>query len=145
MVDDCPGGESHRIAVTRDHFMMDFENWCLEHRWDNRAHPHPTGPLRFQDPVWSDMMIRECEDQNDVTFEQYSVWVIDGGGDDCFQKSNLYDIVEFEEPGELQYELFANKRQRDDNVTRLEMLMQRNPALQLVREGRTDLYAEYGA
>ena len=40
-------------------------------------------------------------------------------------------------------ELQENQRLRDVYATRLEMLMQRNPALQLVREGRSYLYIEY--
>ena len=68
---------------------------------------------------------------------------MEGGGDEWFQKGNFYDDIEFEDPGELQYELHMNQRLRDENVTRLEMLMQRNPVLQLVREGRSDLYREY--
>ena len=135
-------GESHQIAC--DNFMKDFENRCLEHRWDNRAGHFPTGPLRYQDPAWSDMIRRECENHTDVSFQQYCEWCMEGGGDERFQKSDFYDAVEFDDPGELQYELYLNQRQRDLICTRLEMLMQRNPALQLVREARTDLYAEYG-
>ena len=86
-------------------------------------------------------MRRECENHSDVSFDQYSVRCLDGGGDEWFQKSNFYDTIEFEEPWELRSELHMNRRLRDENKTQLEMLMQRNSASP--REGRSDLYREY--
>ena len=122
--------------------MMGIENACIP-RWDSSIRPHPIGPFRWQDTAWAEMMRRECENHSDVSFQQYCEWCTEGGGDECFQKGNFYDDIDFEDPGELQYELGMNQRLRDENVTRLEMLMQRNPVLQLVREGRSDLYREY--
>ena len=86
-------------------------------------------------------MRRDCENHSDVSFDQYCVWCLDGGGDEWFQKSNFYDTIEFEEPWELRCELHMNRRLRDENKTQLDMLMQRNSASP--REGRSDLYREY--
>ena len=127
---------------SRDNFLMDFENACIP-RWDSSIRPHPRGPLRWQDPAWAEMMRRECENHSDVSFQQYCEWCMEGGGDEWFQKANFYDTYEAEFPGELQVELQENQRLRDVYATRLEMLMQRNPELQLVREGRSDLYEHY--
>ena len=126
----------------RDNFLMDFENACIPRR-DSSIRPHPIGPFRWQDTAWAEMMRRECENHSDVSFQQYCEWCMEGGGDEWFQKANFYDTYQAEFPGELQVELQENQRLRDVYATRLEMLMQRNPALQLVREGRSDLYREY--
>ena len=127
---------------SRDNFLMDFENACIP-RWDSSIRPHPIGPFRWQDTAWAEMMRLSCENNSDVTFEQYCDWCRQGGGDEWFQKANFYDTYQAEFPGELQVELQENQRLRDVYATRLEMLMQRNPVLQLVREGRSDLYREY--
>ena len=93
--------------------------------------------------MWAEMMRRECGNHSDVSFQQYCEWCIEGGGAEWFQTGNFYDTCEATFPGELQLELQENQRLRDLYMSRLEALMQRNPALQLVREGRTDLYEHY--
>ena len=89
----------------RDNFMTDFENWCLQYRWDSSQHAHPRSPTRWQDPEWAEMMRRACENHSDVSFEQYCEWCTGGGGDDWFKKPNFYDTYQAEFPGELQVEL----------------------------------------
>ena len=105
--------------------------------------PAPDRPPRWQDPAWAEMMRSECGNHSDVTFEQYCEWCLEGGGDDWFQKPNFYDTNQAEFPGELQVELRENERLLDVYGTRLRTLRQRNPALHLVREGRSDQYRLY--
>ena len=72
-----PSGDHH---IACDNLMKDVENRCLEQRWDNRVGHFPTGPLRYQDPAWSDMIRRGCENQTDVSFSRYCAWCMGGGG-----------------------------------------------------------------
>jgi len=69
-----------------NNFLMDFENWCLEHRWDSRQGV-PKGPRRYLHPQWAAMMRREC-DNSDTTFAEYCEWVRHGGGDEWFQEDS---------------------------------------------------------
>ena len=67
-------------------FLMDFENWCLEHRWVSRQGV-PKGPRRYLHPQWAAMMRREC-DNSDTTFAEYCEWVRHGGGDEWLQEDS---------------------------------------------------------
>ena len=71
-----------RFYPEKNDFYMDFENWCLEHRWDSRQ-GIPKGPTRCEQPQWAAMMKRECED-SDMDFDEYCAWVQHGGGDEWF-------------------------------------------------------------
>ena len=62
-------------------FLLDFENWCLQHCWHGEI---PKGPGRIENPEWAAMMRKECE-ESDTTFERYCAWVRQGGGDEWFQ------------------------------------------------------------
>ena len=73
--------------MDRNNFLMDFENWCLEHRWDARK-GIPTGPYRYENPEWAAMIIKECE-FSDAVFEEYCEWCKAGGGDEWFQEEEV--------------------------------------------------------
>ena len=72
------------IDLHKDNFLMDFENWCLQNRWDARK-KIPTGPDRYKNPEWAAMMERECH-FSDTNFEEYCAWCQAGGGDEWFQE-----------------------------------------------------------
>ena len=82
-------GWAKQAAMDRDkdNFLMDFENWCLEHRWDARK-GIPTGPYRYEDTEWATMMKKECE-FSDTFFEEYCEWCSQGGGDEWFQEEEI--------------------------------------------------------
>ena len=85
-----------------NNFMMDLENWVLEHRWDARI-GIPCGPRRFEDPLWALVMKEEIEEYPRKTWDEYCEWVADGGGDDWFQPSEpeLPDQVNGQASGDL--------------------------------------------
>ena len=77
---------------------MDFENWCLEHKWLAEDYaprvgeflawldkPRPRGAGRYLDAEWAAMMRSELEN-SDSSWEQYCEWVRHGGGDEWFQE-----------------------------------------------------------
>ena len=74
------------LTIARDNFMMDFENSCLEHNWDQRCE-WPTGNKRYEDPIWA-LMIRSqvYPNHSDVDWEEYVEWVSRGFGDEWFQE-----------------------------------------------------------
>ena len=67
-----------------NNFMMDLENWVLEHRWDARI-GIPCGPQRHLDHLWGQVMMEEMADYPRRTYEEYCEWVESGGGDEWFQ------------------------------------------------------------
>ena len=67
-----------------DNFMMDFENWVLEHKWDARA-GIPIGKDRHENEAWAEVM-REALEFSDTTWAVYVAWVKAGGGDEWFQE-----------------------------------------------------------
>ena len=76
-----------RDELVHNNFLMDFENWCLQHCWDARKEI-PVGPNRYAHPEWSAMIKRECEN-SDTTFQEYCEWCKAGGGDDWFQEEEI--------------------------------------------------------
>ena len=67
-------------------FLMDLENWVLQHRWDCRI-GIPCGPRRHLDRLWGEVMREEMADYPRRTYDQYCAWVESGGGDEYFQPS----------------------------------------------------------
>ena len=69
------------LSNHQDSFLMDFENSCLM-SW---KFPHfPKGNRRHEDPHWAELMKSEISKHSDVTWEEYVLWVEDGGGDEWF-------------------------------------------------------------
>lgn len=69
-----------RRQAVNDSFLLDFENWVLENRWEGEF---PTGPDRYLDPEWARVVKYECE-HLDCSWPRYCAWVRLGGGDDPF-------------------------------------------------------------
>ena len=68
-----------------NNFLMDLENWVLEHRWDARI-GIPCGPQRHLDHLWGQVMEEEIADYYPRrTYKEYCEWVLSGGGDEWFQ------------------------------------------------------------
>ena len=67
-----------------DAFLMDLENWVLEHKWDSRI-GIPCGPRRHLDHLWGEVMKEELAEYPRKTYEDYCRWVESGGGDEWFQ------------------------------------------------------------
>ena len=68
-----------------NNFLMDLENWVLEHRWDCRI-GIPCGRARHLDHLWGEVMRGEMADYPRRTYDQYCAWVDIGGGDEWFQE-----------------------------------------------------------
>ena len=69
----------------QNNFLMDLENWVLEHRWDARI-GIPCGPQRHLDHLWGQVMEEEIADYYPRrTYKEYCDWVVSGGGDEWFQ------------------------------------------------------------
>ena len=69
------------ISAHQDAFLMDFENFYLM-SW---KFPHfLKGNRRHEDPEWAKFMKSETSKHSDVTWEEYVLWVEDGGGDEWF-------------------------------------------------------------
>ena len=69
------------LSAHQDSFLMDFENSCLM-SW---KFPHfPKGNRRHEDPHWAELLKSEISKYSDVTWEEYVLWVEDGGGDEWF-------------------------------------------------------------
>ena len=73
-----------REQVDLNNFLMDLENWVLEHRWDARI-GIPCGRARHLDHQWGEVMREEMADYPRRTYEEYCEWVESGGGDEWFQ------------------------------------------------------------
>ena len=72
-----------RGSPPNDDFLMDFENEVLQD-WDARK-GIPTGPRRFQNPEWAELIQRNVYPHtSDVDWYEYVVWVENGGGDEWF-------------------------------------------------------------
>ena len=72
-----------------DDFMCDFENLCLERHWDSSVRSHPTGPKRYEDKEWAEMIQSQVYPHNScVDWYEYVEWVRRGGGDEWFQEVN---------------------------------------------------------
>ena len=75
------------ISPDRDAFMMDFENYCLEHCWDNAYRPHPRGIKRHEDCLWAAMIQSQLfPHHSDIDWNEYVDWVSRGFGDEWFQE-----------------------------------------------------------
>ena len=77
-----------RDQVDLRNFLMDLENWVLEHRWDARLGV-PCGRLRHVDSLWGETMRCELLAYPRRCWDDYSDWVGRGGGDDWFQPAEL--------------------------------------------------------
>ena len=88
-------------------------------------------------------MWKACANHSDVTFEEYCAWCRAGGGDEWFDEENFYDTYEEEFPEELRLELATHERLLELYTTRQQYLRDRDERLELVREGRTELYERY--
>ena len=88
-------GDERERRIAHDAFMMDFENWVLQHRWDARqcacaragGAGIPTGRERHKDALWAALMQEEIA-FSDTTWAAYVAWVEAGGGDEWFQEPN---------------------------------------------------------
>ena len=83
MAPEAPRSALANMSFDRDenNFLLDFENWCLEHRWEG---DFPKGPRRYEHPEWAAMIRRELEDYPLRSFEHYAEWCRAGGGDEWF-------------------------------------------------------------
>ena len=77
-----------RDQVDLRNFLMDLENWVLEHRWDARLGV-PCGRLRHVDSLWGETMRFELLAYPRRCWDDYCEWVASGGGDDWFQPAEL--------------------------------------------------------
>ena len=72
--------------ASRDCFLMDFENSCLEDF--QKLHPGeetPTGPERHKHKEWAALIKQHVyPHHSDVDWSEYAVWVQQGGGDEWF-------------------------------------------------------------
>jgi hypothetical protein len=71
------------FSVTKDNYFMDVENEAL-HAWDNLRYPrrdYLVGQKRLYCEPWLELIRRHLEDGY---FDQYLVWVSQGGGDEWF-------------------------------------------------------------
>ena len=66
-------------------FLLDFENWCLQNKWDSRI-GIPAGRHRHEDPLWRQVIQEELRDYPRKTWDQYVTFVLQGGGDEWFQE-----------------------------------------------------------
>ena len=67
---------------SRDNFMMDFENACLEYNWINHA-DWPKGQKRHENPEWQKMIQTQVyPNHSDIDWQEYVDWVENGGGDE---------------------------------------------------------------
>ena len=81
----------YEMTPARDAFMMDFENSCLQDVWYRQSNRrwgfHPLGPKRHENAEWAAMIQSQVFPQHsDVDFQEYVVWVENGGGDEWFQE-----------------------------------------------------------
>jgi hypothetical protein len=76
--------ERDRLERQRYHdaFMMDLENYILEH-WDARQ-GIPKGPRRHENELWAAHVKGHLEDA-DTTWVDYVSWVSQGGADEWFR------------------------------------------------------------
>ena len=93
--------ESMRAQMRHvNNYLMDLENWILEHQWPTTPlpedtpvrstdelwmKPHPRGPRRFEDPEWA-QLVQEAlsEEDGSITWDTYTAWCLGGGGDEWF-------------------------------------------------------------
>ncbi len=111
----CPTTYDSVSDVSRNAFLMDFENACLEYNWHIQPQPfdgglfdslsfywnkpHPKGPKRHEDPEWAAMIQSQVyPHHSDVDWEEYVEWVENGGGDEHFQEDE--ELEEEPEPAE---------------------------------------------
>ena len=90
-----PGHKDKYDIMTpeRDAFMMDFENYCLEHCWSffNKGQ-HPTENKRHEDPAWAAMIESNVyPHRSDIDWHEYCEWVSRGFGDEWFQDEESED------------------------------------------------------
>ena len=85
-----------RDQVDLINFLMDLENWVLEHRWDARLGV-PCGRLRHVDSLWGETMRFELLDYPRRRWDDYCEWVASGGGDDWFQPAELENPCRYRE------------------------------------------------
>ena len=76
-----------------DSFMMDFENYALR----RYAKETPTGLKRYRVNDWK-IHMKAALEYSDTTWDEYVLWVKNGGGDEWFQEdpklesSTLYPV-----------------------------------------------------
>ena len=69
----------------RDAFLMDFENDVLRD-WD-ATKGIPTGPRRFQNAEWADLIKRNVYPHHSgLDWYEYCEFVLNGGGDEWFME-----------------------------------------------------------
>ena len=65
-------------------FMMDFENDCLAKNWTGLP---PTGPERYKDPKWAQMIQSQVFPfHSDIDWVEYVEFCESGGGDEWFHE-----------------------------------------------------------
>ena len=107
------------ITPDRDAFMMDFENYCLEHCWDST--PQPKGTKRYEDPEWAAMIEANVyPHHSDVDWNEYMDWVSRGFGDEWFQEdeppTRVIGCTRFRTKNKVTYnDLFKWTGKRDYN------------------------------
>ena len=75
----------HHSRPGMNDFLMDFENDVLRD-WD-ATKGIPTGPRRFQNAEWADLIKRNVYPyHSDVDFYEYIEFCLKGGGDDWFME-----------------------------------------------------------
>ena len=83
-----------------NNYLMDLENWILEHQWPPTPlpedtpvrstdelwmKPHPRGRRRFEDPEWAQLVYEALSEENgSITWDTYTAWCLGGGGDEWF-------------------------------------------------------------
>ena len=83
-----------------NNYLMDLENWILEHQWPSTPlpedtpvcstdelwmKPHPRGPRRFEEPEWAQLVYEALsEEDGSITWDTYTAWCLGGGGDEWF-------------------------------------------------------------
>ena len=77
-----------QYQVDLTNFLTDLENWVLAIRWNARL-GIPGGRLRHVDSLWGEVMRVELLDYPRIHWDNYSDWVLGGGGDDWFQPAEL--------------------------------------------------------
>ena len=83
----------------KNNYLMDLENWLLEHRWPLEPlpedtpvrstdelwmKPFPRGPRRFEDSIWAQLVQESLEENGSITWDTYTEWCLSGGGDEWF-------------------------------------------------------------
>ena len=85
------------LDLSRNAFLMDFENECLSQNWDHTKGGHPRGARRYEDPEWAEIIKSQVyPHHSDIDWLEYVEWVKNGGGDEWFEERDEW----FEESDE---------------------------------------------